>query len=232
MEGDAETESIRGKELESNLGGGFTVALATQSDHDSGELCFRIALSARRTGRWFRSKYVRACLLPTGAPCLHGGGQVSRERSRHPVGFRDVRLPRGREYSTTAPGSFRILFQPATLSVVVDSSQGTPFVTFERTKRTTGRFFSDLRERHPCSNRPGFFEFNLLLDLSAEWIKIEMVNWRNMGISFGGNLECNFEWNIRPHVCDAPLLARISRFCYESKEIPTCVLGKSTKVTI
>lgn len=89
----------------------FTVALGhVARGGDIGELCFRIALSPRRTGRWLRSSHVRPRLLPAGAPCLHGGGQVPRERSRHPVGFRDVRLPGGREYPATAPGSFRILF--------------------------------------------------------------------------------------------------------------------------
>lgn len=89
----------------------FAVALGhVARGGDIGELCFRIALSPRRTGRWLRSSHVRPRLLPAGAPCLHGGGQVPRERSRHPVGFRDVRLPGGREYPATAPGSFRILF--------------------------------------------------------------------------------------------------------------------------
>ena len=89
----------------------FAVALGhVARGGDIGELCFRIALAPRRTGRWLRSSHVRPRLLPAGAPCLHGGGQVPRERSRHPVGFRDVRLPGGREYPATAPGSFRILF--------------------------------------------------------------------------------------------------------------------------
>lgn len=146
---------------------------------DIGELCFRAALSSRRTGRWLRSSHVRPRLLSAGAPCLHGGGQVPRERSRHPLGFRDVRLPGGREYPATAPGSFRILLflkkkKPA--AIVFCSCPPLPHpplsIFFPKTIYTRYIYLVLPLEgmnrgqrgpvlarpaRHPCSNRPGFF---------------------------------------------------------------------------